>query len=258
MPKKKTAGTKPKYDLTQSAQGDAALDPRLEALVRACRSGEAASRTFVHSSADGTQFVDVVAKLNDTAESVPGLQVVTVSRQIVTGRVNVDDVESVADHDNVLKLELGRRVRSYLPKSRHAYVLQTMKEAYKCKSADKARKRLQALVSWLERNGYDEAAGSLREGMEETLTVVKLALPALLRQSLATTNAIENLNGTIRRVSRNVKRWKSLSMVRRWTALGVVTAQKKFRRIKGYRHMGALVHALRSKQKSLDSDEFAA
>ena len=102
-----------------------------------------------------------------------------------------------------------RNLRSYLPKSRHAYVLQTMKEAYKCKSADKARKRLQALVSWLERNGYDEAAGSLREGMEETLTVVKLALPALLRQSLATTNAIENLNGTIRRVSRNVKRWKS-------------------------------------------------
>ena len=115
-----------------------------------------------------------------------------------------------------------------------------MKEAYKCKSADKARKRLQALVSWLERNGYDEAAGSLREGMEETLTVVKLALPALLRQSLATTNAIENLNETIRRVSRNVKRWKSPSMVRRWTALGVVTAQKEFRRIKGYRHMGAL------------------
>ena len=151
-----------------------------------------------------------------------------------------------------------RNLRSYLPKSRHAYVLQTMKEAYKCKSADKARKRLQALVSWLERNGYDEAAGSLREGMEETLTVVKLALPALLRQSLATTNAIENLNGTIRRVSRNVKRWKSPSMVRRWTALGVVTAQKEFRRIKGYRHMGALVHALRSKQKSLDSDEFAA
>ena len=48
------------------------------------------------------------------------------------------------------------------------------------------------------------------------------------------------------------------SMVRRWTALGVVTAQKEFRRIKGYRHMGALVHALRSKQKFFDSDEFAA
>ena len=105
---------------------------------------------------------------------------------------------------------------------------------------------------------YDEAAGSLREGMEETLTVVKLALPESLRKSLATTNSIENLNGTIRRVSRNVKRWKSPSMIRRWTALGVVTAEKKFRRIKGYRHMGALVQALRSKQKSLDSDAFAA
>ena len=151
-----------------------------------------------------------------------------------------------------------RNLRSYLPKSRHAYVLQTMKEAYKSKSADKARKKLRALVSWLERNGYDEAAGSLREGMEETLTVVKLALPESLRKSLATTNSIENLNGTIRRVSRNVKRWKSPSMIRRWTALGVVTAEKKFRRIKGYRHMGALVQALRSKQKSLDSDAFAA
>ena len=69
-----------------------------------------------------------------------------------------------------------RNLRSYLPKSRHAYVLQTMKKAYKCKSADKARKQLRALVSWLERNGYDEAVGSLREGMEETLTVLKLAL----------------------------------------------------------------------------------
>ncbi len=127
-----------------------------------------------------------------------------------------------------------------------------MKEAYKSKSADQARTRLRALVSWLERNGYDEAAGSLSEGMEETLTVLKLALPESLRKSLATTNAIENLNGTIRRVSRNVKRWKSPSMIRRWTALGVVTAEKKFRRIKGYRHMSVLVHALRSNQKSLD------
>ena len=87
-----------------------------------------------------------------------------------------------------------RNLRSYLPKSRHAYVLQTMKEAYKSKSADKARKKLRALVSWLERNGYDEAAGSLREGMEETLTVVKLALPESLRKSLATTNSIEQRN----------------------------------------------------------------
>lgn len=146
-----------------------------------------------------------------------------------------------------------RNLHSHLPKNRHAYVRQTMKQAYKSESVDKARKRLRALVSWLERSGYDEAAGSLREGMEETLTVLKLGLPASLRSSLATTNAIENLIGTVRRVSRNVKRWKSPSMIRRWTALGVVTAETKFRRIKGYREMNTLVRALRGEPKSLDS-----
>ena len=174
-----------------------------------------------------------------------------VLNQILVG-VSTRNYESSLDKPAA---KLKSRGTSKSAASRH---LVTMKEAYKSKSADKARKKLRALVSWLERNGYDEAAGSLREGMEETLTVVKLALPESLRKSLATTNSIENLNGTIRRVSRNVKRWKSPSMIRRWTALGVVTAEKKFRRIKGYRHMGALVHALRSKQKSLDSDAFAA
>ncbi len=146
-----------------------------------------------------------------------------------------------------------RNVQAHLPLKRCAYVRQTMKEAYRSKSADKARKRLQALVSWLERNGYDEAAGSLREGMEETLTVIKLGLHESLQKSLATTNSIENLNGTIRRVSRNVKRWRGPSMIRRWTALGVVTAENRFRRIKGYRYMNDLVRALKSKENSLDS-----
>ena len=63
--------------------------------------------------------------------------------------------------------------------------------------------------------------------MEETLTVVKLALPELLRQSLATTNAIENLNGTIRRVSRNVKRWKSPSMVTPMDQLSASSRRRK-------------------------------
>ena len=151
-----------------------------------------------------------------------------------------------------------RNLQSHLPKSRHAYVLATMKEAYRSSSVDGARKRLQALASWLERNGYEEAARSLREGLEETLTVLKLSLPPSLRRSLATTNAVENLMGSIRRVSRNVKRWKNPEMIRRWTALGVVTAEEKFRRIKGYREMSSLLHALRSKQVSVDTAENVA
>ena len=150
-----------------------------------------------------------------------------------------------------------RNLQSHLPKSRHAYVLRTMREAYRSASADLARKRLKSLVGWLERNGYDDAAGSLREGLEETLTVLKLKLPPTLRRSLATTNAIENLMGSIRRTSRNVKRWKSPDMIRRWAALGVLAAEKKFRRIKGYRDLETLRRALRSHQ-AIDTGENVA
>jgi transposase-like protein len=151
-----------------------------------------------------------------------------------------------------------RNLQSHLPKSRQAYVLGTMREAYRTTQVPLARKRLQVLVAWLERSGYDEAAGSLREGLEETLTVLKLELPDSLRRSLATTNAVENLMGSIRRVSRNVKRWKNPEMIRRWTALGVVTAQKGFRRIKGYREMSALHRALRSIPDSVDKATIVA
>lgn len=74
---------------------------------------------------------------------------------------------------------------------------------------------MRSLLSWPESNGHEDAAASLREGMEETLTVLKLDLPATLRRSLATTNAIENTLGTVRRVTRNVKRWRGGGMARR-------------------------------------------
>ena len=73
-----------------------------------------------------------------------------------------------------------------------------MTDAYKSRSYETAKKQLKALVSWLENNGEDDAAASLREGLEETLTVLKLGLPPLLTRSLATTNAIENLMGSVR------------------------------------------------------------
>ena len=139
-----------------------------------------------------------------------------------------------------------RNLKDHLPKTARAYVDRTLREAYGSTSVDTARKRLRALLSWLESNGHEDAAGSLREGMEETLTVLKLNLSPSLRRSMATTNAIENTMGTIRRVSRNVKRWKGGGMVRRWVAIGLVTAQKRFRRVKGHRELPALVAALRS------------
>jgi transposase-like protein len=138
-----------------------------------------------------------------------------------------------------------RNVRDHLPEHRRRWVAAQMHEAYKSKTAEVAKRRLLQLVSWLESNGEDGAAASLREGLDETLAVLRLDLPPLLARTFATTNPIENLNGTVRRVTRNVKRWRSNSMVRRWVALAIAEAQRTFRRIKGHKNMLLLVRALR-------------
>ena len=152
-----------------------------------------------------------------------------------------------------------RNVRDHLAKARRPYVIGQMCEAYKSRSAKIAKQRLLQLASWLDNNGEDGAAESLREGLDETLTVLKLELPAALCRSFSTTNAIENMNGTIRRITRNVKRWRGGPMIRRWTALAMVEAQKKFRRVKGHAHMPALIAALRpDPEPTIESNREAA
>ena len=84
------------------------------------------------------------------------------------------------------------------------------------------------------------AARSLEEGMEETLTLHRLGVSTLLRRSLATTNIIESCLSTVRHVARNVKRWHGGDHVARWTAAGLLEAEKKFRKVKGYRELKAL------------------
>jgi len=161
-------------------------------------------------------------------------------------RKALDDVLGDAVVVQRCQVHKMRNLREHLPEKRHAYVIKTMREAYAAQSAAAARKRLQALTRWLESNGEDTAARSLREGLEETLTVIKLNLAPTLRRCLATTNCIENFIGTIRQVTSNVKRWRGGSMVRRWVGLAVAHAQRGFRRIKGHRDLPALVLTLRS------------
>lgn len=144
------------------------------------------------------------------------------------------------------QLHKRRNLKAHLPEERQAYVDRALREAYRSATADTARKLLRNLISWLDNNGHEDAAASLREGMEETLTVLKLGLSERLRRSLSTTNSIESTLGTVRRVSRNVKRWKA-GMVRRWVAMGLLTAQKRFRRIKGHHDLPQLIAALRPK-----------
>jgi hypothetical protein len=150
-----------------------------------------------------------------------------------------------------------RNVLDQLPEAQRTYVRRTMQEAYRSERFDLARKRLLALAAWLVRQGEDQAAASLREGLDETLTVVKLKLPKTLRRSLATTNAIENLLGHVRRVTRNVKRWKG-DMARRWTWLAITDAHSRFRRLKGYRDLPLLRSALDALAAHVDGAEKAA
>jgi putative transposase len=145
----------------------------------------------------------------------------------------------------------ARNVRDHLPESRRAYVARQMRDAYASTTAATAKKKLLQLASWLASNGEDSAAASLREGLDETLTVLRLDLPPTLRRTFATTNAIENMNGSLRRIARNVKRWKDEKMIRRWVALGIAEAQRGFRRVKGHMNMPSLVAALRPAAKAV-------
>ncbi len=142
------------------------------------------------------------------------------------------------------QLHKGRNLDALVPKARQAYVRAMLRRAYRAASAAAARRQLTALAAWLERNGQADAAASVREGLEETLTVLKLGLPPALRRFFATTNCIENLIGTLRHVTRNIKRWRDGDMRRRWIGLGLRRAAARFRRIKRHGDLGALVTAL--------------
>ena len=87
-------------------------------------------------------------------------------------------------------------------------------------------------------------AGSLREGMEETLTLTRLGIKGSLKRTLESTNPCESMIECVRRTSRNVKRWQSGEIVLRWTAAGMLEAERQFRRIIGYRDLAKLAVAI--------------
>lgn len=151
-----------------------------------------------------------------------------------------------------------RNVLAHLPKKAHGNVARLLTEAYHGDNVALSRKRLKSLVAWLEGQGHDGAAASLREGLDETLTVVTLKLSDSLRRSLSSTNAIENTLGTVRRVTRNIKRWRGGDMAKRWTAIGLREAEKRFRRIKGYRDLPKLLQTLADRAVIIDREAEAA
>ena len=140
----------------------------------------------------------------------------------------------------------ARNIMERLPKSLQASVRKALRQAWELNDAAKAERLLRNLACRLDHDAG--ISGSILEGLDEILTVTRLGLPAELRRSLACTNIIENMNGTIRRVCRNVKRWKNASMALRWTGAAMMEAAKGFRRLKAFKHLPALRATLAAHQ----------
>jgi len=132
-----------------------------------------------------------------------------------------------------------RNVRDHLPEKLRGPVGKRMRAAYHAGSALEAQALLEALAKELDKT-HPGAAGSLREGMAETLTVLRLDLPPTLARTLRSTNAIESMISICRNHSRNVKRWRDGQMAMRWCAAGMVEASSQFRRVNGHLHLPAL------------------
>jgi transposase-like protein len=136
-----------------------------------------------------------------------------------------------------------RNVLEHLPERDRPAIKRRLRAAWADNDHGRALERLQTLAGELERS-HPGAAGSLREGLEETLTLTRLAIKGSLKRTLESTNPCESMIECVRRSSRNVKRWQSGEMALRWTAAGMLEAERQFRRIIGYRDLAQLAVAI--------------
>ncbi len=141
------------------------------------------------------------------------------------------------------QLHKRRNVKDHLPEGCRADYDRQLRNAYALSDYDQAKAALEKLFRQLERIN-PSAARSLEEGMEETLTLHRLGVGPLLRRSLSSTNLIESCLSTVRHVARNVKRWQGGDHIARWTAAGLLEAERKFRKVRGYRELKELAQKL--------------
>jgi transposase-like protein len=153
--------------------------------------------------------------------------------------------KTLGDRSPVQRCHIHKRrnVKELLPPEFQRSADQRIKAAYGMKDFDQAKAQLEKTVEWLE--GINpSAAASLREGLEETLTLHRLGLPEALRKSIQTTNLIESVLSVASDVAGRVKRWRAGDMRLRWIAAGLLAAEKQFRRVRGHKLMPKLLAAL--------------
>lgn len=147
-----------------------------------------------------------------------------------------------------------RNVLEALPERLRAETHRALNLAYAAGDPKRARQLLERLARQLE-DAHPGAAASLREGLDETLTVMGLRLPRGLARVLSSTNLIENLFSRVREISRRVRHWQGGAMAPRWTAAGVLEAERGFRRVAGCEAMPKLLAALRAHDRAINRIE---
>ena len=152
-----------------------------------------------------------------------------------------------------------RNVTDLLPERDRDQVRARLRAAWSLTDPELAEQRLELLAGELERT-WPDAAASLREGMKDTLTLMRLGIGGQLAKTLCSTNPCESMIEIVRYTQRNVKRWHEGDMRKRWTAAGMLVAEQQFRRIIGYRDLANLViaierHALHNTPNDLDQQE---
>ena len=140
-------------------------------------------------------------------------------------------------------LHKRRNVADHLPDKEQAWVDAKLVKAFAHPDPDTGLSNAKRLAAQLDKS-YPSAASSLREGLEEMFTVARLGIDGRLAKTLTTSNPIESMISIARTTNRNVTRWRDGQMVLRWTAAGMLNAERSFRRVKGYKQMPQLVAAL--------------
>ena len=152
-----------------------------------------------------------------------------------------------------------RNVTDLLPERDRPAILAKIRGAWALDNADLAEQRLERLACELDRT-WPDAARSLREGLSDTLTLMRLGITGQLAKTLCSTNPCESMISTVRVIQRNVKNWSSGDMCLRWTAAGMLEAETRFRKVQGYRGLASLAVKIEHdllRKRQLESDTSA-
>jgi transposase-like protein len=137
-----------------------------------------------------------------------------------------------------------RNVLEHLPEIERPLIERRLRAAWAEKDPEKAKAGLQSLARSLA-HSRPGAAASLREGLDDTLTLTRLGISGSLRRTLESTNPMESMIEIVKTHARRVKNWESGEMALRWAAAGMLAAESQFRRVQGYRDLPILANALK-------------